>query len=470
MDNMYDVAIIGAGISGLFIAYELAQKKLRVLVVDKKSEPGFGVSKAHAAIIHVVQLPFKSLKSRLAREGNKMYDEICRRLGVKLVRLRTLVVARNPLHLLLLPFMYWYLKRNIGSEFPVSLVLSRKKLKKIEPGLSRRVLGGIVIGGYGIVNPFDLMYALYEFSIQNGVDFRFNTEVTGIRVEEDYVEIITSSGVYRSHYLINAAGLYADDIARMVGDSIKIELGKGVLIVFEKTPLRNIVAPAYLIPSPKTKGGAAMLTTEGRGIWGPNLTPIKSKENVSVEERDVKSILGKFSPLIDGDLGVPLKAFAGVRPIPEGNDFVIRFSSNSKRVIHVAGIESPGFTAAPAIAKRVLALLSDAGLNLVKKEEIFERIPPRRLREIEVSEAYLGRLGKVVCICNMVSEAEVREAIRRGSRTLQGVMFRTGAGMGLCQGSMCVAEILRIMSGELKVSLEDLTLRGGGSWIVKKRE
>lgn len=460
----YDVTIVGSGIVGLMTAYNLAHYKAKALVLEANSEPGWGVSKAHAAIIHVVQLPFNSLKSRMAREGNKKMFQIAERLGVRYVRTSTLVVATKIHHLLALPFIAFYLRLNLGRDFPVK-IRGRSYLRRVEPNLTKKALGAIEIQGYGCIDNFDLLYGLYEFASANGVEFKFNERVVSLKLGEESISVYTDKGsVYRTKFLVNAGGLWADELYNMLDGKVEFELGKGVMLVFDRKITNHFVAPLYLKPDPKTKGGAIMFTVDGRGLWGPNLRPARDKYDVSVEEEDVKALMKKFLPLLESSPGIPIKAYAGIRPIPPENDFRITYSSVTNRVIHVVGTESPAFTASPAIAEKIVEMLQQAGLKLEKKDRVVERAPFRRLRD----NPRAGK-GRVICVCNLVTEEEVREAVRRGSRTLQGVMFRTGAGMGLCQGGKCIAEVARVIADELGVDVSEITLRGGDSWLVKRK-
>jgi glycerol-3-phosphate dehydrogenase len=449
----YDVIIIGAGITGLMISYKLSHYKLRILTIDKNPEPGWGVSRAHAAIVHVVQLPFKSLKSKLARLGNPELIKICEELGVRYKRTSTLILATELHQLLSLPFVYLYLKVNLRG-FDVKL-RGRGYLMREEPNLSKRVLGAIEVNGYAVVDNFDLLYGLYEFSKMNGVDFSFNERVLGIEMRDREVRVLTDKGEYEASYLINAAGLWADEIAKMTGEDIEFEPGKGILVIFDKPVSKRLLAPLYLKPDPKTKGGAIMFTHDGRGLWGPNLRMVSGKEDISVDGQDIEMIMGKFSKLIDADPGIPLKAYAGIRPIPPQNDFIVRRSG--ERMIHILGTESPGFTASPALANIVIGML---GIRLEEKE-VRKREKFRRARDDPKNSK-----GRVICLCNLVTEEEIREAVRRGSRTLQGVTFRTGACMGTCQGSRCLADVLEVMASEMGVDVREIQLRGDGSWIV----
>ncbi|WP_069807654.1 NAD(P)/FAD-dependent oxidoreductase [Vulcanisaeta thermophila] len=459
----YDVVIVGSGVVGLFIAYELAHYETKVLVIDRNEEPGFGVSRGHAGVIHVVQPPFNSLRSRLAIEGNRAYDGIARRLHVHLERLSTLLVAKSPVEVLAIPIIYLVLRRVYGKYgFRVSMV-SWRGLRRLEPNV--KGYGAVKVDGYGVINSFELVYQLFNFCRVNGVNFMLGTAVLGIRVSGDSIVVSTSKGEVSTRYLVNAAGLYSADIARMVGDEFRMEFGKGAMLVFAGRLTNNIVAPLQLIPNPKTKGGAIIPTAFGNTIWGPSLS-YSTREDRSVNEDDVKTLYSKFGTLLRS-LSTPIKAYAGVRPIPEGDDFIITYSKVSRRIIHLVGIESPGLTAAPAIAKKVLSLLRDAGFNFRIKDT--KEVPPLLLtRELIGEGKEVGGVnGEIVCPCMAVSRGDIKRAIERGAKTLDGVMQLTGLGMGMCQGQ-CIGRAIKIIAEELGVDATQLTKSGGDSWLVTR--
>ncbi|ADN49678.1 NAD(P)/FAD-dependent oxidoreductase [Vulcanisaeta distributa] len=459
----YDVAIIGSGVVGLFIAYELAHYRVRVLVIDKEVEPGFGVSKGHAGVIHVVQPPFNSLRSKLAVEGNRLYDGIARRLHVKVRRLSALLVAKNPGQLIALPAVWLILNHVYGKQGFRVRVLGPRGLRRVEPNVSG--LGAVEVDGYGVINSFELISQLYNFCRLNGIDFALSTEVRDAKVLGDEVVLVTSRGEYRAKYVVNSAGLYSTDIARLFGDEYRLEFGKGAMLVFWGEQVRNIVAPLQLIPNPKTKGGAIIPTVFGTTIWGPSLS-MGDRGDRSVNEDDVNVLREKFGRLLRNKDFTPIKAYAGVRPIPEGDDFIITYSGSSRHVIHLIGIESPGLTSAPAIARRVVEMLREAGAMLTPKDGVKEVDPMVMTRDIIKDGGLIsGDQGEVVCPCMGVTRADIREAIRRGARTLDGVIFRTGLGMGICQG-MCLGRAIKVISEELGVDPRELTKSGGGSWLV----
>jgi glycerol-3-phosphate dehydrogenase len=457
----YDVVVIGSGVVGLFVAYELAQYEVKILVVDRNPEPGFGVSKGHAGVIHVVQPPFNSLRSKMAIEGNRYYDNVAKRLHVRLHRLGALLVAENLGHLIALPAVWFILNRVYGRHgFRVRLV-GWRGLRKMEPNV--RGLGAVYVDGYGVINSFELVSQLYYFCKLNGVEFLFNTEVRGARVSNDEVIVITDKGEYKTHFLVNAAGLYSADVARFFGDNYRLDFGKGAMLVFWGKHTNNIVAPLQLMPSPKTKGGAIIPTVFGTTIWGPSLS-ISDRCDRSVSEDDIRILTRKFGGLLRFRDYIPIRAYAGVRPIPEGDDFIITYSKQSKRVIHLVGIESPGLTAAPAIARRVISMLRDAGLELRVKGNVREVEPMILTKDLIRSGKDISD-GEVVCPCMGVTKADIREAIRRGAKTLDGVIFRTGLGMGVCQG-MCLGRAIKVVSEELGIKPTELRKSGGDSWLV----
>jgi len=358
----YDVAIVGAGITGLMVAYELSKKGLKIAVFDKEEFAGRGVTSRQSEVIHVVQLPFSSLKSRLAREGNRMYDDICRNLSVDMRRVKAILVVRSIFRIPLLYFGYIYLKRKLGKEFRVELK-GKKLLKESEPFLSDSVKAGIVVDGYGIVNTSQLIDNLFTYLRNKGVEFHFNCYVNKGRLESDninqWILVETVCGNYRAKAAVIAAGLYSDEVAKKFGVDVEpIIPGKGVIAEFSGVSFRNIVAPFSLIQKGRTKGGAIIPTTRGSITIGPTLKIARSKEDFDVDEEDVNQLLKKFGWLMQ-EKGKMIKAFAGVRPLSPTGDFNILFPEEfDDRLAILHGIESPGLTASPAIAEMVAGKLN----------------------------------------------------------------------------------------------------------------
>jgi glycerol-3-phosphate dehydrogenase len=347
-----DVAVIGAGIVGLTIAYRLSNLDKRVLVIEKDTEPGRGITSGQANVIHVIQLPFGSLKSKLARKGNAMYDDLCRELGVKLNRLPSLLVVRGWLRLPVLFFVYIYLKLELRGEFKVELMRGGN-LRKIEPLLENGISGGIVVNGYGTVDVQSLVLKLKEAAEERGIIFRFGTELSSCRQEGEGTLLGTAAGDVKATFVVNAAGLYSDDVAGMLGRDLgRLEPGLGVMAVYSGLDLKAIVAPLPLSVGSRTKGGAIIPATDGTTIIGPTLRVARSKEEHEYAEEDVELLRSKFRPLLKEE-GKLVRVYTGIRPLSPTRDFIIDFDAG-KKVVNLVGIESPGLTAAPAIAELVV--------------------------------------------------------------------------------------------------------------------
>ena len=464
--EVYDVAVVGSGVIGLFVAYELSKYDVKVIVIDKELEPGFGVSKGHASVIHVIQLPFGSVKSILAIYGNKLYDRVARELNVKLWRVPLLLVAASVKELLVAPIVYLILKLYYGVRgFKVSIVNGRS-LREIEPNVVG--FAAVKVEGYGVIDSFDLIYKLYRACRDRGVRFMFNAVIEDVAVNEDAIVVRTSRGVVKSRFLVNSAGLYSDMVASMAGGaSDTIVPKRGAMLVFDKLQVKSIVAPLQFTLSGETKGGGIIPTTWGHTIWGPTLSKEGSREDVGVYTRDIRALYNRFSRLVmvKGNL---IKAYAGVRPSSSKGDFIISYSPRTMRVVNLIGIESPGLTAAPAIALIVLWMLKRAGLKLRLRVTTTRRelaISTRDKLVLDPSKVQ-GYAGIIICPCMKVSLADIMEAVRSGSTTLDGIMFRTKLGMGSCQGQHCIGraivEVLRLTG----VDPEKFVKNRDGSWLV----
>ena len=351
-----DVAIIGAGIVGLTIAHRLSKLGRRVFVIEKEDVAGKGVTSGQANVVHVIQLPFGSLKSKLARKGNVAYDNLCRELGVKLDRVPSLLVVRGWLRLPILFLVYLYLAFKLQGQFEVQLMRGAS-LRKIEPLLADKVSGGIVVHGYGTVDVQSLVSRLKEVAEHAGVVFRFGSELTSCGREGENTLLKTTGGEVRAKFVVNAAGLYSDDVARMLGRDLgKLEPGLGVMAVYSGLGLKTIVAPLPLSVGSRTKGGAIIPAADGTTIVGPTLRVAGSKEEHGYTEEDLALLRAKFGPLLK-EQGKLTRVYTGVRPLSPTRDFIIDFDSANKSV-NLVGIESPGLTAAPAIAEIVVGMFT----------------------------------------------------------------------------------------------------------------
>ena len=358
-DHVSDVVVVGAGVVGLTIAYRLSKLGKRVVVIEKEASPGTGVTSGQANVIHVIQLPFGSLKSKLARRGNAMYDELSRELGVRLNRMPALLVARRWLVAPVLLVAFVYVRFGLHGEFRVRLMRG-SSLRKIEPLLARGVIGGLVVDGYGTVDVQALVSRLREAASARGAQFLFDCKVISATLQEEVIALQTSCGGVRATLVINAAGLYSDDVAQSLGSDLgRLEPGLGVMAVYSELPVSCIVAPLPVGVGSRTKGGAIIPATDGTVIVGPTLRVSKSKEDRAHTAEGLELLNAKFDPLLDAR-GKLMRGYTGVRPLSPTRDFIVEFD-RGRRAMHVVGIESPGLTAAPAIAEMVERMISGAG-------------------------------------------------------------------------------------------------------------
>ena len=318
-----------------------------------------GVTSGQANVIHVVQLPFNSLKSKLARTGNRMYDDLCRELGVKLDRMPALLVVRKWRLIPVLVAAFAYLRLKLGGEYRVRLMRG-SSLRKIEPLLAKGIVGGAAVDGYGTVDVQSLVTRLREASESRGAQFVFGCKLTSAASEGGATVLRTTRGEFKANFVVNAAGLYSDEVALALGCNLgSLEPGLGVMAVYSGLPVRCIVAPLPVGVGSRTKGGAVIPATDGTTIVGPTLRVVASKEDRAHTDEDLELLTGKFGPLL-GAGGELLKVYSGVRPLSPSGDFIVDFDRD-RRLVNLVGIESPGLTAAPAIAEMVEHMLGGAG-------------------------------------------------------------------------------------------------------------
>jgi glycerol-3-phosphate dehydrogenase len=471
--HKYDVIVIGAGVVGTSIARQLSRYKLSIAVLEKEEEPAFGVSKSNSGIIHPgTQNTPDSLKARLCVQGNLLIRQLAAELEVDFKEVGELIVAfsEEEKHLLL--------KLKKEAEIlgvPRLKMVDRAWLENNEPNLNPEAIAALYAPTAGIISPYRLVYDLAENARKNGAEIFTRTKVEKIIFTQPGFEISTSRGSFSSRYLINAAGLFADAIAGMCGiNDFKIRPRKGEEFLLDKKRAhltRHLIFP---LPSKISKGILIIKTADGNPMIGPTAYDIEDKEDSSTTNQGLKEVLlaaQKMVPSINADDIIAY--FAGLRPVA-GEDFIIRHEDKVPGLITVAGIQSPGLTAAAAIALLVGNILKKTGLSLKKKFIFYSQrkktihlfhIPlSRTAKLIQKDQGY----GDIVCRCEMVSAKEIRDAVACGARTLDGIKFRTRCQAGRCHGSFCTTRAMKILAQETNTPLTEITKRGKGSEMVKK--
>ncbi len=472
--KIYDVVIIGAGVVGAAIARELSHYKLDIAVLEKEQECAFGVSKSNSGIIHPgTQNSHRSLKGRLCVEGNFLVRKIARQLGVDFKQVGELIIAFSEEEVSRL----LELKKEAGLlGVPGVKIVDRAWLKKNEPNLSEKALKALYAPTAGIISPYRLVYDLCESAVKNGVELYTSQRVKSIRKKpQEYFEVGTQNNIFKARYVVNAAGLFADEVSKMAGiPAFTITPRKGEEFILDKK--RGGLARHLLFPLPSkiSKGVLIIKTADGNPMIGPTAEDICDKHDLSTTEDGLEAVLAGARKLMPSIRGEDIIAyFAGLRPVA-GDDFIIRHEDGLPGFVNVAGIQSPGLTASPAIAVFTAGILKKNGLKL-KRKLFFRRrqkelthlffIPLHKTKGLVKKDA---AYGDIVCRCEMVSAHEIRQAIRRGATTLDGIKFRTRAQAGRCHGCFCTSRIMKILSEELGISITEVTKRGQGSEIVKQ--
>jgi len=477
--KIYDVAIIGAGVVGSAIAREFSRYKLNICLLEKEEEPAFGVSKSNSGIIHSgTQNHPNSLKGKLCVQGNFLTRKIAKELNVDFQEVGGLIVAFSREEI---PDLVRLKKEGQKLGVPKLRIVDAEWLKKHEPNLNQQALAALYSPSAGILSPYRFVYGLCENAAKNGVEIYPQTKVEAISFSAErnaqnkpYFEISTAKGGFKTRYLINAAGLVADEISRMAGiNDFTIKPRKGEEFILDKK--RQYLTNHLLFPLPTktTKGILIIKTADGNPMIGPTAEEVSDKEDLSTSEKGLKEVLlsaRKLVPSInENDI---IAYFAGLRPAA-GEDFIIRHEEKAPGLINVAGIQSPGLTAAPAIAVFVKDILIKNGLAL-KKKIVFHKYRKKTIHLFSIPLSKTKKLiknnpeyGDIVCRCEMVSAKEVKDAVEHGAKTLDGIKFRTRAQAGRCHGSFCTTRLMKILAQELKVPLTMVTKRGQGSEIVK---
>lgn len=471
---IYDVAIVGAGITGAAVARELSRYKLKVILLEKEVEPAFGVSKSNSGIIHAgTQNSPASVKGRLCVEGNRLLrEEIAKDLGLNFVQCGQLIVVFDPADL---PELEKIKKDGEALGVKGLEIVDRAWLDKNEPNLGPEVKAALHVPSAGIISPYRFVYALVENAVKNGVDLKTSRRVAAVRRgEKEGFELEAGGEVYRAKFLVNAAGLFADEISAMAGaPSFKITPRKGEEYLLDKKREHLANHIIFPLPSKTSKGILIIKTSDGNPMIGPTAHDVQDKADLSTTEEGLAEVLAGARRMIPSVSKSDIIAyFSGLRPV-SGKDFIIRHEDSVPGLVNVAGIQSPGLTSAPAIAVMVCGIIKKHGLKMEPKEE-FHRLRPRPAHLFQIPPEETRRLieknpayGDIVCRCELVSAQEIRDAIKRGARTLDGVKFRTRGQAGRCHGGFCTTRIMKLMQEELGSPVTGITKRGPGSELIK---
>lgn len=470
---MYDVIIIGAGVSGAATARELSRYKVNACVIEKEEDVCCGTSKANSAIVHAgYDAATGSLMAKLNVRGNQMMEQLAKDLDFPFKKNGSLVVC---LHEEDMPNLQALYDRGVTNGVKDLRILNREELRAMEPNISDDAYAALYAPTAGIVCPFNLNIAMAENACVNGVEFKFDTEVTGLHPIEGGWAIETNQGTFETKYVVNAAGVYADRLHNMVSaKKIHITPRRGDYCLLDKTAGNLVSKTIFALPGKFGKGILVAPTVHGNLILGPTAIDIEDKEGTNTTREGLDQVIAKCGMNVKN---IPMRSvitsFAGLRAHEDGHEFLIGELEDAPGFIDCAGIESPGLTSSPAIGEMVAEILREK-LNLEKNENFVATrkgvLDPdalskeERIELIRKNPAY----GNIICRCEMITEGEILDAIHRplGAKSLDGVKRRTRAGMGRCQAGFCSPRTMEILARERHVSMFDITKSGGDSKIV----
>ncbi|TCS79613.1 NAD(P)/FAD-dependent oxidoreductase [Pectinatus cerevisiiphilus] len=461
---MYDICIIGAGTVGMNLARELAKYKLDICVLEKEADVSCGCSKGNSGIVHggYSDKP-GTLKAELCVKGNRMYEKLESELHFGYRQTGSFVLAFSEEELVTLQTLYEY---GVTNGVKGLKIMDAAETKQYEPHVSDAVKASLYCKNAGVVSPYEFVIALAENSIKNGVKLLLEHKVEKIEKENDIFLITTNKGAVKAKFVVNAAGLYSDAVAAMVGiDKYKITPRRGQYVILDKEQSHLVKSVIFQCPTKLGKGILVTATYHGNLMIGPNAEEIDAKDDVGTDEKTLQYITKTARKSVpDIDMRKALKSFAGNRPVSNQKDWVIE-ESTVKGFINLLGIDSPGLTSSPAIALKVIDILKNIGLKLEKKLNfIAERKPIIRKKTADfkgVIDSPDPELN-IICRCEQVTEAEIIDCLHRGIpvKSVDAVGRRTRASYGRCQNAFCGPRIRKLLARELDVPIEAIGEKG----------
>lgn len=474
---IYDVVIIGAGVTGSAVARELSRYQAEICVLEKAEDLCSGTSKANSAIVHAgFDAAEGSLMAKMNVRGNEMMDELSEKLDIPFERNGSLVVCIHEEEKDGLKELY---DRGVANGVSGLKLLNREEALAMEPNLSDHVVAALYAPTGGIICPFRLNYAMAEQANLNGVDFYFNTAVEALQRDAEGIwHIRTSNGVYRTHCVVNAAGVYADQLHNMVSkEKIHITPRRGDYCLLDKGTKGFVKHTIFPQPTKFGKGILVTPTVHGNVLVGPTAIDIQDKEATATTQAGIDEMIAKASMNVrDLPIRQVITSFAGLRAHEDHHEFILGEVKDAPGFVDCAGIESPGLTSSPAIGEYIGALLKEKLLLKEKAqwtETIKDILHPETLSMEERNELIRRQpaYGTIICRCESISEGEILEAIHRplGARTLDGIKRRTRAGAGRCQAGFCSPRVMEILHRELGIPMEKISKNSGRSNIVMER-
>lgn len=468
---MYDVVIVGCGVTGAATAFELSKYRLSVAVLERENDVAMGTTKANSAILHAGYDPEPgTLMAKLNVRGSALAKELCAALDVPYRQCGSLVAGLSEEDRPKLEELY---RRGEANGVPDLRLLGREEALALEPGLSPETVGALYAPSAAICSPWEFCLALAETAVKNGAELHLDTAVTGIDRGEGGWTVHTAKGDFPARYVVNAAGVDGANIHDMAAPhTFDISPSRGQYYLLDKSEGGRVSHVIFQCPNEKGKGVLAAPTVHGNLIVGPDAQPVEGNDTSTdaAGMAFVKATALRSVPSID--FRASIRNFAGVRA-KAGDDFILKEAEGAPGFIDLAGVCSPGLSAAAAIGEYAAGLLERAGLELVKKDSFTEKRHRTRFKELPPVEraALVERepaFGRVICRCETVTEGEILEALHGPipPRSVDGVKRRVNAGMGRCQGGFCGPRVVELLCRELGLSHDQITQDQAGSWLL----
>ena len=467
---MYDVAIIGSGITGSACAYFLSKYRLKIAVIEKNNDVCCGTTKANSAIIHAGYDPHpETLMAKLNVKGSAMAKEICAKLDVPYNQIGSLVVAFSEEEAKTVEELF---ERGNANGVPDLKILNREELKEAEPMISDEALCALYAPSAAIVNPWEYGLAMAETAVRNGAEILLESEVTSIKKENGVFKITAGEKEIEAKYVINAAGVNCDDIHNMIAPpKFKVIPSAGEYYLLDKSEGKRARHVIFQCPNKDGKGVLVSPTVHGNLIVGPN-ADARDKDDTSTKTRCLDFVREKAVKSVPSiNFRENIRNFTGVRAATEIDDFIIEFACEG--FLDLAGIKSPGLSAAPAIAELAVKMLGESGLALEGKESFTDERTHLRFKHLSDEEKNNAvkknsAYGRVICRCETITEGEIIDALNSPIPpvSLDGIKRRAGTGMGRCQGGFCGPKVLEIMAKYKNEPFEAVLQDNTGSVIL----
>lgn len=468
---MVDVAIIGCGVIGAAAAYHLAQRQVSVLILEAENDVSMGTTKANSAIMHAGYDPKPGTQmAQLNVRGSAMAKEICKKLDVPYKQIGSLVLAFSEEDLQHVKKLY---ENGVANGVPEMKILDAQEVKAMEPNLSDEVVGALYAPSAAIVSPWEYALAMAENAVQNGVDLRLETRVIGLEKIENGWHIKTNQGDFEARFVINAAGVDAGVIHEMAAPAqFKTVPCRGEYYLLDKSEGNRVNHVIFQCPSKVGKGVLVAPTVHGNLIVGPNAEDIADSGDTANTAKGLAAVAENARRSVPNvDLRASIRNFAGIRANTDQSDFILDWAAPG--LLDLAGMKSPGLSAAAAVGEKAMQMLMQAGLSMPEKTDVVTT--RQRIRFKELSAAEKAKLiqeqpayGKIICRCETITEGEIVAACKTPipPRSIDGVKRRTGAGMGRCQGGFCGPRVMELLSRELGESPLNISQDQAGAMIL----